>query len=146
MRYSLLFIFILILVLIPVAVGQQRSVAFIDVSVVPMESAHVLSHQIVVVRDGRIAAIGSRDSVQVPADALRISGKGRYLMPGLADMHVHFIRPSGLNQFQMSASSDYVAENKILGLLYVANGVTTVRNMWGHQAILDLAKDIDAGN
>ena len=146
MRYSLLFIFILILVLIPVAVGQQRSVAFIDVSVVPMESAHVLSHQIVVVRDGRIAAIGSRDSIQVPADALRISGKGRYLMPGLADMHVHFIRPSGLNQFQMSASSDYVAENKILGLLYVANGVTTVRNMWGHQAILDLAKDIDAGN
>jgi imidazolonepropionase-like amidohydrolase len=46
----------------------------------------------------------------------------------------------------MSASSDYVAENKILALLYVANGVTTVRNMWGHQAILDLAKDIEAGN
>lgn len=44
-----------------------------------------------------------------------------------------------------SASNDYAQENQALALLYVANGVTTVRNMWGHPAIDALAKEVDSG-
>jgi cytosine/adenosine deaminase-related metal-dependent hydrolase len=56
--------------------------------------------------------------VKIPKDALRIDGRGKYLMPGLIDMHVHLKLPEYL-------------------LLYVANGVTTVRNMRGEPRHLE---------
>ena len=45
-----------------------------------------------------------------------------------------------------SASSDYVRQNQARALLYVANGLTTVRNMWGDRVIDGLAKEIDSGS
>jgi cytosine/adenosine deaminase-related metal-dependent hydrolase len=86
--------------------------AFEHVAVVPMDREHVLEDYTVVVRDGRIAALGPAAEVAVPADATRIDGRGRFLMPGLADMHVHAWDVNDL-------------------YLFVANGVTTVRNMFG---------------
>ncbi len=86
--------------------------AFLDVNVVPMDQERVLRQQTVLVRDDTIVAIGPADEVAVPPDATRIDGDGAYLMPGLADMHVHI-----WNQ------DDF--------LLYLANGVTTIRNMFG---------------
>ncbi len=88
-------------------------VAFVNVSVVPMDRERVLKNQTVIVRDGVIEAIGPSGQVQVPDEALIVDGRGKYLMPGLVDLHVHI-------QF----------ENDLL--LWVANGVTGVRNMWGH--------------
>ncbi|MGB8983219.1 MAG: amidohydrolase family protein [Anaerolineales bacterium] len=87
--------------------------AFVDVTVIPMDNERTLEHQTVVVRDGIIERIGDSAQVEVPAEALVIDGRGRYLMPGLVDMHVHVEYPNDL-------------------LLFVANGVTTVRNMWGN--------------
>jgi imidazolonepropionase-like amidohydrolase len=124
---------------------QERPVAFVDVSVVPMDKEQILAHQTVVVVGGQITQVGSAASVKVPGGALKIDGSGKFLMPGLADMHVHFIRPAAAGQFQPSASNDYAQENQALALLYVANGVTTVRNMWGHPAIDAFAKEIDSG-
>lgn len=86
--------------------------AFVDVTVVPMDEERLLEHQTVLIQDGRISAMGPASDVDVPDEAKRIEGSGRFLMPGLADMHVHYNEPS------------YAA-------LFVANGVTTVRNMWG---------------
>ena len=68
------------------------------------------------VRDGRIAAIGPSRSVRVPAGARRIDGRGKYLIPGLADMHTHL--------FSDDAVPDSVAPDE-LGVM-VANGVTTI--------------------
>jgi imidazolonepropionase-like amidohydrolase len=85
-------------------------VAFVNVNVIPMDGERVLRNQTVLVRDGLIEKIGG--GVEVPAEALRVDGTGRYLMPGLVDMHVHVMNEDDL-------------------LLFVANGVTTVRNMWG---------------
>lgn len=65
--------------------------AFVDVAVVPMDRERVIEHQTVLVRDGRIERIGPADVVDVPLDAARVDGRGRYLIPGLADMHVHFV-------------------------------------------------------
>jgi imidazolonepropionase-like amidohydrolase len=88
-------------------------VAFVNVNVVPMDRERVLEDQTVIVRDGMIETIDSSEQVQIPEEALIVDGQGKYLMPGLVDMHVHI-------QF----------ENDML--LWVANGVTSVRNMWGH--------------
>ena len=78
-----------------------------------MDGEEILSGQTVMVQEGRITQVGPVDSVQIPQEALRIDGTGQYLMPGLVDMHVHI-------QFNNDL------------LLFVANGVTSVRNMWGH--------------
>jgi imidazolonepropionase-like amidohydrolase len=87
--------------------------AFVDVMVIPMDRERLLEHQTVIVRDGRIERIGNSDQVEVPSDAMAIDGRGKYLIPGLVDMHVHVEYPNDL-------------------LLFVANGVTSVRNMWGN--------------
>lgn len=89
------------------------TIAFENVNVVPMTSASVLSNQTVLVRAGRIVEIGAAARVVLPDSAIRIECANRlYLMPGLADMHVHMFDPNEL-------------------LLYLANGVTTVRNLHG---------------
>src|SRR5688500_6128469 len=64
-------------------------VAFTGVNVVPMDAERVLADQTVVVRDGRIAEVGPSSRVRVPAGARRIDGRGKYLLPGLAEMHAH---------------------------------------------------------
>ena len=47
-----------------------------------------------IVRDGRVAAVGTR--VPIPAGARRVDGRGRYLVPGLADMHTHLYADDGV--------------------------------------------------
>jgi hypothetical protein len=100
--------------------------AFEHVSVVPMEREVVLADQTVVVRDGVVAALGPAGEVTVPPEALRIDGRGRFLMPGLADMHVHVWDENDL-------------------FLFVANGVTTVRNMFGAPMHLEWRARIEPG-
>ena len=68
-----------------------QSVAFVDVNVVPMDRERVLQHQTVVVSGDRIVAMGPASSTAVPEGAARIDGRGKYLMPGLAEMHAHVI-------------------------------------------------------
>jgi hypothetical protein len=81
-----------------------------------MDTDRVLDHRTVVVRNGKIAAIVSA-GVRTPKDALWIDGRGKYLMPGLADLHVHLFSPDDL-------------------LAYTMHGVTTVLNMDGGPAHL----------
>lgn len=88
-------------------------VAFVNVTVVPMDEERVLPDHTVLIEGDRITAVGPAETVDVPETAVRIDGKGQYLLPGLADMHVHI-------------PEDYAL------LLYLANGVTTVRNMEGY--------------
>lgn len=92
--------------------AETRTVAFVDVNVAPMNQIEVLEKQTVLVSNGRIVEIGGTAGIRIPDDALRIDGKSRYLLPGLADMHVHQWGGGDL-------------------LLFLANGVTTIRNMWG---------------
>ena len=114
------------------AIAQSTTYAFTNVNVVPMTSERVLADQTVVVQNGRITAVGPANRVTVPAGATRIDGRGKYLMPGLAEMHGHI--PGQNVQF---------AER--VAFLYVAGGVTTVRGMQGHPNQFELRKRIDAG-
>ena len=100
---------------------EQDTVAFVNVSVVPLDSERLLAHQTVVVRGERIVALGPTDATPVPAGAVRVEGQGRYLMPGLVDMHLHLVPGQG----QPEDPAGHV-----LALL-LANGVTSARALGG---------------
>jgi amidohydrolase family protein len=102
-------------------------VAFVDVTVIPMDRERTLSRQTVVVRGNRIVAIGRSDRVKLPAGAVKVDGRGKFLIPGLAEMHAHI--PGG-------ETPDSVVERTLF--LYVSGGVTTIRGMLGHPRHLDL--------
>jgi imidazolonepropionase-like amidohydrolase len=109
--------------------GPAHITAFVDVTVVPLDTERTVPHQTVLVKDGTIAVIGPADSVQVPPGAVRVDGRGRFLMPGLTDMHVHLFDSGDL-------------------LLYLAHGVTTIRNLGGYgsaDSILEIRRQVAAG-
>ncbi len=108
--------------------------AFENVHVLPMDEERVLEGHTVLVSGDRITAVGPAGSVEVPAGATRIDGQGRYLMPGLAEMHGHIPHPD--------ESQAYI--ESVL-FMYVANGLTTVRGMQGHPGQLDLKARVNAG-
>jgi len=112
----------------PVTPRQQpHNIAFVNVNVVPMDRERVLYNQTVVIKDGRIVEIGPTTKVKAPKDALIVDGQSKlYLMPGLADMHTHLRYESDLS-------------------LYVASGVTTVRNMRGMPRHLEWRGKVEKG-
>jgi len=74
------------------APGEQHAepaTAFVHVAVVPMDREGVLDDWTVVVTGDRIRELGPATAVKVPEGAVVIDGRGKYLMPGLADMHTH---------------------------------------------------------
>jgi imidazolonepropionase-like amidohydrolase len=99
-------------------VKRDQVVAFVGVSVVPMDQERILPGQTVIVREGRIAELGRAEEVKVPAAALKVDGRGKYLIPGLADLHAHLKQGEEQN-------------NLILLHLYAASGATTILNMNG---------------
>jgi imidazolonepropionase-like amidohydrolase len=106
-------------------VPATTPVAFVGVHVIPMDADRVLRDQVVLVRDGHIERVGPVGTVVVPTDAAIVQGGGRYLMPALIDMHVHLWRKD------MNA--------------YVANGIGTVRNMWGTETARTLRSEVESG-
>lgn len=116
---------VLAAVLLPAATaGAQDAIVLQDVSVLDVEAGTVLPDRTVIVEGAEIAWIGPAGEAPVPEGATVIDGTGRFLLPGLADMHVH-----------MDASDVR---------LFLANGVTTVREMNGspsHVALRDSIAD-----
>lgn len=120
-------IFLLILSVISAAVAQGNpldsgTTVFVGVNVIPMDKERVLQNQTVIVKNGSIAEIGDAKKIKVPKDAQIVDAKGKYLIPGLVDMHTHLL----------SDGDDYpdsIAEDELR--VMVANGVTTIRFMIG---------------
>src|SRR5687768_5118945 len=97
------------------ASAQETTTAFTHVTVIDGRSSQPRIDQNVVVRGNRIVAVGPAASTSVPAGARVIDGRGKFLIPGLWDMHVHTTMPGGRDVLP----------------LYIANGVTGVRDMAG---------------
>jgi imidazolonepropionase-like amidohydrolase len=117
----------------PAPQDPGAATAFVDVSVIPMDRERVLERQTVLVRGDRIVELGPAAQVRVPDRAVRVDGRGRFLIPGVAEMHAHV--PGG---------NDPRALERVL-LLYVANGVTTIRGMLGQPAHLALRDRLARG-
>src|SRR5687768_7026286 len=72
----------------PFAQAQNTTTAFVGVNVLPMTGPEVLTNRTVVVTDGRITAI-TPATTKPPAGAVQIDARGKFLMPGLSEMHAH---------------------------------------------------------
>lgn len=115
--------------------GQAPVVAITNVTVIPMDRERSIADQTVVIKGDRIAEIGTASSVRVPEGATRVDGRGKFLMPGVAEMHAHI--PGG------NAPDDLV--QRVL-TLFVANGVTTIRGMLGDPKHLTLRSAVARGD
>ena len=113
--------------------NRAKEIVFKNVSLIPMEKNEVLANRDVVVKNGVITAIGETSKTKFGSDALVIDGKGKFLMPGLAEMHAH-VPPV-----------DDLAPMKDVLMLFALNGVTTIRGMLGHPRHLELRSKIQSG-
>ena len=108
-----------------------QSVAFTNVTVIGMTGAPAQPNMTVIVDQDTIASIGASGSVTVPDGVTTIDASGKYLIPGLWDMHIH-------------SRGDFYAR-KVDMPLYVANGVLGVRDMWSTKRLQKLVKEIETG-
>ncbi len=105
--------------LCPASAGAEPGVLAIEnVAVVDVVRGRVIGPRTVLIAAGRIAAIGAPGTVPVPTGAERVDGTGRFLVPGLVDMHVHLFNNASRRPPNAWALP-----------LFVANGVTAVREM-----------------
>lgn len=131
----LIFIFGVFAVHTTVAQGPvsnvDRDIVFKSVNVVPMDRETVLKDQTVVVRNGKIIAVGA--SPQIAKGALVVDARGKYLAPGWSEMHAH-----------VPAIEDLGPMKDVL-MLYLANGITTIRGMLGNAKHLELREKVRSG-
>ena len=116
----------------------SRCTAFVDVTVVPMDRERELPHTTVIVRAGRIQSVDPAGQRAIPAGCRTIDGKARYLIPGLADTHVHFFG------YSRGGMNDPSAENSVL-LMLLGNGITTALVMEGTPEIVRLRAELSRG-
>jgi imidazolonepropionase-like amidohydrolase len=104
---------------------QAGDIAFVGATVVPMDREGSLADHTVVVRGDRIALVAPAKSIDTTGATI-VDAKGKWIAPGLADMHVH-----------SWSDRDYP--------MYLANGVTTVRDMFGSPQQLEWRAAIASG-
>ena len=112
--------------------AQDRVTALVNVHVVPMDRETVLRDHTVLIKSDRIVEIGPSAKVKAPSGAVTIDGAGKYLTPGLAEMHGHL------------TGGDIALNERIL-LLNVGRGITTIRGMLGHPSHLELRERVRKG-
>lgn len=112
---------------IALAQVANMSIAIENVSIIRPGSMQALSAQTVTIENGKITSVGPTSAAKAAEGTRTIDGKGKFLMPGLWDMHVHWYEESSLG-------------------LFTANGVVGVRQMFGQPKHLDWRKRAEQGS
>lgn len=112
----------------------EKGTMIIDVNIVDVSTGTILEHWDVVIDSGKIKTIAKHQGKPLVHE-LMVSGAGKYLMPGLAEMHAHIPPPS--------TNSEQIED---VLFLYLANGITSIRGMLGHPAHLALKSNVENGN
>jgi enamidase len=155
MRYSRTFVALAIPLLLggetqgqrPTLAAAVRQYVRFDTAIVALSHVRVIDgtgapareNQTIVIRDGRVAALGDAASVAVPAEALQLDLTGKSVIPGLVQVHEHLYYPTGPGVYANLAES--------FTRLYLAGGVTSMRtggNLNGYGE-LNIKRAIDAG-
>ena len=114
---------------------KPKPLAFLHVTVIDATGAPPQSDRTVIVKDGRIFSVAKSDTVGIPAGADVIDATGRYMIPGLWDMHVHI----AFENWEPFIQTVYFP-------MLMANGVTGVRDMAGDmRVLLDLRRKSASG-
>jgi imidazolonepropionase-like amidohydrolase len=109
---SLLFLLLMLPAVLPDKPAQAKYLAFTHVTVIDATGAPAKPDMTILIKEGRIAALGK--GVHMPDDAKVVDASGKFLIPGLWDMHVHSL---------------YEGRPEFFFPMFIANGVTGVREM-----------------
>src|SRR5437870_502548 len=113
--------------------GQPFSFyAIRNVSVIPMDKEIILADQTVLVENGLIKSVTASAITKIPPQFTVIDGKGKYLLPGLFDMHAHFFNEQG--EYKNTCESELK--------MMLANGLTTARILAGHPNYLEAKNNV----
>jgi imidazolonepropionase-like amidohydrolase len=121
-RVSLTLLMVIVggIAIAPHAVAGDLTLVFTHVNVIDVTGTLVQPDMTVIVHGQRIAAVAKSGQAQIPEGAQMVDARGKYLIPGLWDMHVHTV------------FGDWLPGNEKVTLpLFVANGITGVRDMGG---------------
>lgn len=130
----LLFVLVSVISLnIQLTASEAQSLIIRDVSVLTMENDEIQDNQTIIIEDGIIQWTGNTDDAEIPEDATIIAGN-YYVIPGLSEMHAHIPQPGQGDQAMKDAL-----------VLYLSQGITTIRGMLGHPAHLELREQATAG-
>ncbi len=115
---------------------QRRPLVLLDITVIDATGAPAAPHQTVLIERGVIRAIGAAGMVPLPTGAQLVRSRGRFLIPGLWDMHTHVawdylkpVPPDGRTPAAQRANREYFFP------LFLANGVLGIRDMAGVIAV-----------
>lgn len=103
---------------------KSEEILISNVNVIPMNRETILEKHSVLIKNGKIIKIGL--DVNCSNEAVIINGTGKFLIPGLTDMHAHLFYPNDID-------------------LFIANGVTLIRNMHGEESHLRIREEINSG-
>ena len=129
------FSLIIVVILASLNSFAQDSYAIKNVSVITMIKEEVLPDQTVVVEKGIIKNISPSAKTKLSKGVKVIDGRGKFLIPGLFDMHTHFFYEQG----------DHINTNETELKLMLANGITTARIMAGHPSYLEAKANVKNG-
>lgn len=113
--------------------NQNRELVFESVNIIPMDKERVIPNQTLVVKNGKIIKYGPKEGITFDKNALVIDAKGKYIIPGWSEMHAHI------------PVVDELAPMEEVLILYLANGITTIRGMLGNPKHLELREQIRKG-
>jgi imidazolonepropionase-like amidohydrolase len=105
--------------------AQSNAIVLDDVTIIDVGAGLAQPGMVVVIEGDRIATVGRKGAVAIPENATVVKASGKFLIPGLWDMHVHTV------------FGDWFPGGKEIALpLFIANGVTGVRDMGGELEVL----------
>jgi len=112
---------------------DSTDIVFTHANVIPMDSERILEDQSLWIRGGKVYKMGK--DLSFPKGTQVIESRGKYIMPGISEMHAHI-------PVAQEGNDELVRETLFL---YLANGITTIRGMLGHPYHLELKKQIERG-
>jgi imidazolonepropionase-like amidohydrolase len=121
---------VLALLVQPEPPAREPVLALEHVNVIPMDRERVLEDRTVLVRGEQIVSL---DAKEIPAGAQRVDGRGKWLVPGFADMHTHFLSDESLSEEYVEAELEVI----------LMNGVTAMRNPIGKPSHLKLRERVE---
>src|SRR5713101_4145129 len=119
MRMRIFFALLWLVFAVETLPQPQKSLVVSHISVVDVSTGETKPDMTVIISDGRIREIGNSTTTPIPEGAQVVEAKGKFLIPGLCDMHVHMFN-------QVSRRPP----NRWYFSLFVANGITSIREMW----------------
>jgi imidazolonepropionase-like amidohydrolase len=134
-KILLLLLFVPLFFLSACSPANSSTVAISHVTVIDPASSSTHPDFTVVITGSKISAIGPSVSTSIPPDTTMINASGKFMIPGLVDMHLHLL-----------GAGEPLGSRKFILPLLIANGVTTVRDMGGDvQQLKQLRMEIDSG-